>query len=58
MAYEIHIVRSMEIALEAWQLICASDPSLKVENELARRNPVTGEIIVSNGRIQQIGRLH
>ncbi len=39
MAYEIHIVRSMEIALEEWQLLCASDPSLKVENELARKNP-------------------
>ena len=50
MAYEIHIVRSMDIALEEWQLLCASDPSLTLENELARRNPVTGETIVSSGK--------
>ncbi|WMN18585.1 MULTISPECIES: hypothetical protein [Pseudomonas] len=50
MAYEIHIVRSTEIALEEWQLLCTSDPSLRLENELARKNPVTGETIVSSGK--------
>lgn len=50
MAYELHIVRPMEIALEESQSLCASDPSMKLENELARRNPVTGETIVSSGK--------
>ena len=50
MAYEIHIVRLTEIALEEWRLLCASDSSLKLENELARRNSVTGEIIVFSGK--------
>ena len=50
MAYEIHIVRPMEITLEEWQLICASDPSLKLESELTRRNPATGETIVFSGK--------
>ncbi|MGY4495446.1 hypothetical protein [Pseudomonas sp. TE3610] len=50
MAYEIHIARSMGIALEEWQLLCASDLSLKLEIELAGRNPFTGETIVSSGQ--------
>lgn len=50
MAYELHIVRPMEIALEEWQSLCASDPSMKLENEFARKNPVTGETIVSSGK--------
>ncbi|MCS3840301.1 hypothetical protein HNR03_004925 [Pseudomonas sp. JAI111] len=50
MAYELHIVRPMEIALEEWQSLCASDPSMKLENEFARKNPVTGESIVSSGK--------
>ncbi|MFP3848971.1 hypothetical protein [Pseudomonas sp. W5-01] len=50
MAYEIHIVRSSGIALQEWQLLCASDPSLKLVNELAGRNTFTGETIVSCGK--------
>ncbi|MCF9002067.1 hypothetical protein CBI55_10885 [Pseudomonas syringae] len=50
MAYELHIVRPMEIALGEWQSLCAIDPSMKLENELARRNPITGETIVSSGK--------
>ena len=50
MAYELHIVRPMEIAVEEWQSLCASDPSMKLEHELVRRNPGTGEKIVSSGK--------
>lgn len=53
MAYEIHIVRTDStkaqesvITLKEWQSLCANDPSLKLENEVARRNPSTGQTMV------------
>jgi hypothetical protein len=45
MAYEIHIYRSDEIALEEWLSLCAQDQSIQLTNEISGTNPSTGQVI-------------
>lgn len=56
MAYELHIyrkdsARALEnvIAIEEWQMFCASDPSMALGDDISGRNPNTGETITISG---------
>ena len=51
MAYELHIARadSHAIAPEEWRALCASDPTMELQDEVTGINPTTGAVISMGG---------
>lgn len=51
MAYELHIARaeSNAIAPEEWSALCASDPTIVLQDEVTAVNPTTGATISISG---------
>lgn len=51
MAYELHIVRveSKVITPEEWRALCASDPTILLQDEVTAVNPTTGATVSISG---------
>ncbi|MBA1292520.1 hypothetical protein G7025_04060 [Pseudomonas lurida] len=51
MAYELHIARveSNVITPEEWRALCASDPTIVLQDEVTAINPTTGATISISG---------
>lgn len=51
MAYELHIARveSNVITSEEWRALCASDPTIVLQDEVTAINPTTGATISISG---------